>query len=470
MVLSITQLDEIDHIMLTLAKKFQDLLKVDSGFIEADLDDISRSSADETIQIMVQNPRIVLAQKMLQRYKKGKMPLIDDVIAAKTGLLTREAKKLKFSLGKDAKDSSPDLEQPRTPMAQNNSNDADEGNVWPPKLPEIYNATLRNQVFTHSSAIQMPEHLTKAEILSRHNERLEFKGDSVLDYIVCGMLYDKYPNADEGIMTVRKAELVCNSTLWELSMIYELPSRLKTQVAFSDTQNTPPELRSKLVSDLFEAYVGGLAIDRGFDVVREWLEKLYVPFLTQFTSKKAIVSDDVDRMAKTELYQKIGSKDQIPEYITDDVEPPFTVRCVVNGQVIGVGVDHNTKKAGLRAASNALQNREVLEKFADIRRSEPRTAPVTVEANTTAAKPNDQKGNKTESPKQALYLALGGVKERVPIYRVLPNEPAVTVQCICMGEILSQAQADTKSKATEAAALNALKNKPLLRHLRQRPA
>lgn len=446
--------------MLVLGRKFQELTKVDSEFKDTDLDKVAEETTDELLQELLQNPRIILAQKMLQRYAKGKMSLMDDIVDAKRGVLGQSVKRMKFSLGSSASMSSARSASPPRREAESSSDEKESSDQWPPKLPKIRDARLRRQVFTHSSAVQMAEHLTKAEILQTHNERLEFKGDSVLDYIVCGLLYDRFPTADEGLMTVRKSSLVCNSTLWELAMAYKLPEKLKTQVSFHDTPNTPPHLRTKLIPDLFEAYVGGLAVDQGLEIVSEWLAKLYEPFMDKIAKDKANKADqqnEVDRMAKTELYQKIGSKDQIPEYLTDDVDPPFTVRCVVNGEEIGRGVDHNTKKAGLRAAANALRNRAAIDRLSAKRRAEPRSAPVSRDS----GEPETEKESssiESDNAKQALYVELGGVKEAKPIYTVVPDAPAVTVQCISLGLVLSQATADNKKKATQEAALLALKN------------
>lgn len=463
---TISQLEEIDHIMLVLGRKFQELTKVEDSFKEEDLEEIAKNTIDEQLQDLLRSPRIILAQKMLQRYAKGKMSLIDNIVDAKMGTYSQNFKKMKFSLG-NSMSSSTTQSQSEAPSA---SDDEEDSNHWPPKLPKIKDASLRRQVFTHSSAVQMAEHLTKAEILQTHNERLEFKGDSVLDYIVCGMLYERFPFADEGLMTVRKSSLVCNSTLWELAMAYKLPEKLKTQVSFHDTPNTPPHLRTKLIPDLFEAYVGGLAVDQGLEVVEKWLTKLYAPFLDKIANDKttkANQENEVDRMAKTELYQKIGSKDQIPEYLTKDVDPPFTVNCVVNGEVIGQGVDHNTKKAGLRAAADALRNRDAIERLSAKRRLEPRSAPVSTDWSESEMKQENPVSEDAAGAKQALYLELGGVKEAKPTYSVVPDAPAVTVQCISLGQILSQATASSKRQATQEAALSALKNHKAIKKIRE---
>ena len=230
--LSFTALEDIDHIMLNLAHNFKALMSLPPEFATANLDDIDPSQ--EELLVAAQRPRIRLAQTIVREAKNGHMSLIKTCIRAREGKaidLTKRPPTFESDVGSYQEDKKRKLEVKKS--------DVDVNGEWPPKLPVIHDLELKQQVFTHSSSVSIPERLAKAELLTRHNERLEFKGDSVIDFFVCSLLYDRFPEADEGALTFSKAKLVCNTTLWEFAMIYELPKHLRTQIPIRDTPQTP---------------------------------------------------------------------------------------------------------------------------------------------------------------------------------------------------------------------------------------
>jgi len=122
-------------------------------------------------------------------------------------------------------------------------------------------ASLLEQALTHRSAAM------------RHNERLEFLGDALLNLFVAQALYEYWPQADEGALTRGRAELVRESTLAAIARAMDLGTRLMLG---------PGELKSgghrrdSILSDALEAVVAAIYFDSDFDscrtVVLSWFE------------------------------------------------------------------------------------------------------------------------------------------------------------------------------------------------------
>lgn len=242
------------------------------------------------------------------------------------------------------------------------------GQARMPLLPKINDVNLYNRVFVHKSIINNKSYLHKGEIMAAHNERLEFLGDSVLNNIVTVILYERFPEASEGELTQARSQLVKNVTLAEFAISYglnkKLQSNLSEEVLRTSTQ--------KIYADIFEAYIGALAIERNFDIssIKKWLFQLMEPKIAE-VEKELQGSEEVNKDAKTELYSLIGTASVHPVYevITkgDGLNIPYVIHCKMCDDLLGIGVAPSIKEAGLKAAMNALGNRELLEKWNSIR-------------------------------------------------------------------------------------------------------
>ncbi len=79
--------------------------------------------------------------------------------------------------------------------------------------------------FTHSELLQQA--LTHRSASSKHNERLEFLGDSILSYVIANALYHRFPRVDEGDMSRMRATLVRGNTLAEMAREFDLGECLR---------------------------------------------------------------------------------------------------------------------------------------------------------------------------------------------------------------------------------------------------
>lgn len=183
-----------------------------------------------------------------------------------------------------------------------------------------------------------------------HNERLEFLGDAIVNFIIAEILYEKFPKATEGELSRWRATLVNRDTLAELAKEFELGRFLFLG---------PGELRSggserqSILSCAMEAIIGAVYLDSGFDVVKEKIIKWYKPLLKSLSSSAASHKDP-----KTLLQEYLQSRRlPLPTYKVEEVsgeahQQTFKVSCQVEGieeKSIGQGTSRR------RAEQNAAQ-------------------------------------------------------------------------------------------------------------------
>ena len=103
------------------------------------------------------------------------------------------------------------------------------------------------------------------------NERLEFLGDAVLDFLVGEWLYDRYPEMPEGDLTQMRSALVQTEELADFARIIKLGDALRLG---RGEIKTGGRTRSSLLCDAFEAFVGAMYIDQGLPSIRKFINPL----------------------------------------------------------------------------------------------------------------------------------------------------------------------------------------------------
>jgi ribonuclease-3 len=215
-------------------------------------------------------------------------------------------------------------------------------------LPEFNDASLLARALTHSSYAN--EHLND-ETPAADNERLEFLGDAVLDFIAGAWLYDRFSDYDEGRLTSVRAALVRVSTLADFARQCGLPEHLRLGKGEIDTGGRN---RANILGDAFEALLGALYLDQGFEAVRTFL----LPFFERATPD--IVNDNLDRDAKSRLQEWAqGKLNKTPRYRLISTEGPdhakiFNVGVWLGEKLAGTGTGTSKQLAEQLAAKEAL--------------------------------------------------------------------------------------------------------------------
>lgn len=208
------------------------------------------------------------------------------------------------------------------------------------------NKSLLSLALTHTSYANEAKHIKK------HNERLEFLGDSVLSIIVSKYLFSNFTNMPEGKLSKTRAALVCEKTLSTFAREISLGKYLL--LGKGEDLNGGRD-RDSILADAFEALIAAIYLDGGI----EYAEK----FVLDFISKQ--MENDEDSTAfsdyKTELQEIIQqNKEEKVEYVVVDESGPahnkcFTVEVHLNSNVIGRGTGKSKKIAEQLAAKEALE-------------------------------------------------------------------------------------------------------------------
>jgi ribonuclease-3 len=214
-------------------------------------------------------------------------------------------------------------------------------------LPTFKNSELLTRALTHRSYLN--EH---PELSDEDNERLEFLGDAILDFVVALWLYRRFPELPEGRLTSIRAALVRAEKLGEFANQLALGDRLRLGRGEADNGG---RARQSLLADAFEAVVGALYLDQGLRAVQNLLN----PLLR--TEIERILQEQSDRDAKSSLQELIQARFNVtPHYRTVGETGPdhakwFTVEVYVSGEPIGRGEGPSKQLAAQAAAAEALQ-------------------------------------------------------------------------------------------------------------------
>ncbi len=215
-------------------------------------------------------------------------------------------------------------------------------NTWlAPRLSYLFkDAELLARALTHRSAG------------SEHNERLEFLGDSILDFIIGKALYQKFPLAREGELTRMRAALVKGETLAEIALELELGPVL--QLGAGELKSGGRE-RPSTLADAVEALIGAIYLDGGMDSCQKSVLSLYRERLSAMNNPQA------NKDPKTSLQEWLQAQGlslpnyRVAEQAGSDHQRQFLVECrLPNMKKIFRGSGSSRRKAEQDAASQAI--------------------------------------------------------------------------------------------------------------------
>jgi ribonuclease-3 len=207
--------------------------------------------------------------------------------------------------------------------------------------PALFELALTHPSITHDLGPGNP-----------HNQRLEFLGDAVLQLVLTSELFDKFPDLGEGPLTQARAEMVNRGTLALQSRALGMGSFLRMS---RSEEATGGRTRASALADAFEALIGAIFLDGGFEEARQFI----LPrFRDVFGLLEALPSLDNPKGELQELLQ--AESPQAPEYELLSMSGPDHDRlfeCAVThqGRTLGKGMGKTKKTAESEAARQALR-------------------------------------------------------------------------------------------------------------------
>lgn len=214
-------------------------------------------------------------------------------------------------------------------------------------LPEFSNPSLLRRALTHRSYLN--EHPDALE----DNERLEFLGDAVLDFLVGAFLYRAYPEKNEGELTRLRAALVRTEQLAAFARALGLHEQLLLGKGEEDARGRE---RLPLLCAVFEAMIGAYYLDAGIEAVRQYTEPIFLP------TAEAIEREEADLDAKSLLQEWAQAQLGLTPFYElaaasgPDHERQFTIAVLVGKEVFGQGTGRNKQAATQAAARDALKH------------------------------------------------------------------------------------------------------------------
>ena len=200
-------------------------------------------------------------------------------------------------------------------------------------------------------ALTHPSVTHEANPATAHNQRLEFLGDAVLGLVLSRALYEKFPTADEGALTKSRAKLVNAGSLAAHGRELGLGAHL---ILSRGEENTGGRERASALADAFEAVLGAIFLDGGFEAAREFVRRDFAAEVEALTEAGEVENP------KGELQEQLQARSpHAPEYeflsaTGPDHDPRF--ECAVHhaGVELARGTGKSKKTAESAAALAAL--------------------------------------------------------------------------------------------------------------------
>jgi ribonuclease-3 len=206
---------------------------------------------------------------------------------------------------------------------------------------------LLEQAFTHLSYLN-----ENPDFARPSNERLEFLGDAILNFIVAEKLYKEFPKLPEGELTEIRASLVCRDTLAELASSLKLGDWL---LLGRGEEANGGRAKASNLANAMEALIGALYLDQGLARARRFILRQLKPELEKIKAGKttpnykALVQEFIQGQKRpTPVYRLV-------EATGPDHSKQFTAEILVEGEALGKGTGKSKKTAEIQAARAAWQ-------------------------------------------------------------------------------------------------------------------
>ncbi len=185
------------------------------------------------------------------------------------------------------------------------------------------------------------------------NEKLEFLGDSILEFISSKYLYGKYTNLREGEMTKVRATVVCEESLYKVAKMHNFGDFLYLG---KSEQKTGGKNRPAILADSVEAVIAAIYLDGGIEEADKFI-------IENLKSEIEIATNHVgDKDYKTVLQEKLQEHGDVRiEYETigesgPDHNKKFRAQVKCNGKILATGEGKSKKDAQMHAAKKALED------------------------------------------------------------------------------------------------------------------
>ena len=204
-----------------------------------------------------------------------------------------------------------------------------------------------NELKYYNTAFQHSSYVNENHLKSDY-ERLEFLGDAVLELVMSDYLYNNL-NVKEGDMTKLRASYVCENALYEYATDLGLSEYIKVG---HGEEIDGGRFKKVIMADIFEALMGAIYLDLGFDTAKRVIQNITVPYVENpkivfFNDYKSALQEFVQTEQRSLVYNIISESG--PAH-----NKSFTTEVRIDGILYGVGTAGSKKEAEQEAAKDAL--------------------------------------------------------------------------------------------------------------------
>ena len=211
------------------------------------------------------------------------------------------------------------------------------------------NKELLKRALTHTS-YAYEKHLES-------NEKLEFLGDSILEYISSKYIYNNYSNLKEGEMTKVRAEVVCEDSLYNVAKAHNFSDFI---LIGKSEANTGGKFKPAILADSIEATIAAIYFDGGLEVAEKFIVNNLKDAIEKSTKHVGMKDFKTVLQEKLQENGEVNIKYTVINEIGPDHDKTFVVKVEVNGRKLAEGEGRTKKHAEMNAAQKALSNKDIL--------------------------------------------------------------------------------------------------------------
>jgi ribonuclease III len=211
------------------------------------------------------------------------------------------------------------------------------------------NPHLLRVALVHRSFLN--EHPERAPELES-NERLEFLGDSVINVVAADMVFERYPSASEGQLTLLRTGLINTGALAELARRFELGRYIR--MGKGEDRSGARE-RDGMLADAFEAVAAAIYRDGGFEAARQFLTPLFAERLDALAQEGQRLDYKSELLARVQAERGVTPRYQLLALEGPEHRPEITVSVLAGDEQLGVGSGASKQAATQAAARAALE-------------------------------------------------------------------------------------------------------------------
>lgn len=217
-------------------------------------------------------------------------------------------------------------------------------------LEESIGYTFKNKLLL-KNALTHTSYANENNVQS--NEKLEFLGDSILEFISSKYIYANFPDLKEGEMTKVRADVVCEKTLYKVAVKHNFSDFL--YIGRSQIINQGNK-RPSILADSIEAVIAAIYFDSGLDAAERFIIQNLKEYIEVATKHVGMKDHKTVLQEKLQIHGDVDIKYEIIKEIGPDHDKVFTAQVSCNDKVLAQGEGRTKKEAEMKAAKKALDN------------------------------------------------------------------------------------------------------------------